>query len=141
IVLGIDRHVRTHRISSPRDRAMLAAGAPNACNLCHLDRSVRWTRDELHLPGGGESDTNAGETWLASKQPAIRLVAASAYTRAPKLAKFAWGALVRGLDDPLPYVRAWTLIAIEGVVGHTVDVDVRAPSAKRRAQIAKLVAP
>ena len=26
---------------------MYAAAAPNACNLCHLDRSVQWTLDEL----------------------------------------------------------------------------------------------
>jgi hypothetical protein len=33
--------VRSHRIDVPR------AEAPNACNLCHLDRSLRWTAERL----------------------------------------------------------------------------------------------
>src|SRR5439155_673042 len=41
LVMGIDRFVRTHRISSPSDPAQLAA--TNACNLCHLDRSIACT--------------------------------------------------------------------------------------------------
>jgi hypothetical protein len=40
LVMGIDRYVRTHRISSPTNATLLAEGAPNACNLCHLDRPI-----------------------------------------------------------------------------------------------------
>ncbi len=35
--------VRSHRIDSPRVRE----GMPNACNLCHLDRTLAWTAQKL----------------------------------------------------------------------------------------------
>jgi hypothetical protein len=31
---------------------MLEVGAPNACNLCHLDRSIRWTLAALDTGWG-----------------------------------------------------------------------------------------
>jgi hypothetical protein len=123
IVMGIDRYVRTHRISSPTTPQLLAEGSPNACNLCHLDRPIEWTLDELDR--GWETklakrvstkaygrDTAVGEAWLASKSPAIRLVATQAYARSPKLAAFVMSQLQKGLEDPLAYVRAWTTFAL-----------------------------
>lgn len=123
LVMGIDRYVRTHRISSPTNAALLAEGAPNACNLCHLDRPIAWTRGELRagwtvrLPASIEDaygDAAVGDVWLASKTPAIRLVAAHAYARSP-LGRYALDALRRGLTDPLPYVRAWMQLALDEI--------------------------
>lgn len=115
IVMGIDRYVRTHRISSP---TTLAAAAPNACNLCHLDRSFAWARDELRRgwdvkTRADASDTPAGERWLAQKSPAIRLIATQAYARSPYFAD-----LRPGLTDALAYVRAWTKFAIDEARSH-----------------------
>ncbi len=147
IVMGIDRYVRSHRISSPGDRTMLGAGAPNACNLCHLDRSIQWTVDELRaryeVPldarrWRGDLDANVGEVWLASPQPAIRLIAAAAYARSP-LGRAALPELRKLLDDPLPHVRVWALFAIEDILGHKLaDYDPRASAQARRVQLAKL---
>lgn len=39
--------IRSHRIDSPSATASLATGKPNACNLCHLDRSMAWTAEWL----------------------------------------------------------------------------------------------
>jgi hypothetical protein len=39
--------VRSHRIDSPNAAATLASGKPNACNLCHLDRTLAWTSEQL----------------------------------------------------------------------------------------------
>jgi Cytochrome c552/Cytochrome c554 and c-prime len=39
--------IRSHRIDSPNVRLSQLAGRPNACNLCHLQRSLGWTRDYL----------------------------------------------------------------------------------------------
>ncbi len=123
LVMGIDRYVRTHRISSPTNAKLLAEAAPNACNLCHLDRSIAWTRDELRagwdvrLPASiadAYGDESVGDVWLAAKSPAIRLVAAHAYARSP-LGRYALDALRRGLADPLPYVRAWMGFAIDEI--------------------------
>jgi hypothetical protein len=41
------RAVRSHRIESPSVERTLATGRPNACNLCHLDRSLEWTSSWL----------------------------------------------------------------------------------------------
>lgn len=128
IVLGIAGHVRTHRIGR-------AGGSePNACNLCHLDRSFAWTTDELRRGWAarvdlGRDDTPVGEFWLTSKQPALRLVAAAAYARS-KLGRSALPQLARLLEDPLPHVRAWAVFAVEDILGRKLrdsEYDPRAP--------------
>jgi hypothetical protein len=124
VVMGVDRYVRTHRISSPTNPRLLADAAPNACNLCHLDRSIDWTLAELRAGWGvrlvpklartRDRDASAGDAWLASPSPAIRLIAAHAYARSP-LGRFAVRDIERGLSDPLPYVRAWMRFALEEI--------------------------
>ncbi len=44
--------IRSHRITSPVARE----DVPNACNLCHLDRSLEWTRRALEAKWGAERD-------------------------------------------------------------------------------------
>jgi hypothetical protein len=151
LVMGIDHVVRTHRISSPNDRAMLAAAAPNACNLCHLDRSIAWTAVELRRgyeikldPRGwkayGDVERPVGEVWLASKEPAVRLLAAAAYGRSP-LGKFQLPALVKGLSDPQPHLRVWTMFALEDILGRKLtlaEYDPRAAPETRARQVLAL---
>ena len=148
VTMGIDRVVRTHRISSPGDARMLRAAAPNACNLCHLDRTLQWTVDELaarhdlrfDVAGWPALDDNVGETWLASAEPAVRLVAMQAYARSP-LGRPMLPQIMRGLDDPLAYMRVWTLFAVEDVLGRKLrdaEYDPRAPAQERRRQLARL---
>lgn len=38
---------RSHRIQVPDLAGSVGTGKPNACNLCHLDKSLGWTRDRL----------------------------------------------------------------------------------------------
>jgi hypothetical protein len=126
VVMGVDRYVRTHRISSPTDPRILATAGPNACNLCHLDRPISWTLAELR--GGwdvnlspardayGSDEASVGDVWLSSKSPAVRLIAAHAYARSP-LARYALADIRKGLDDRLPYVRMWTRFAVEAIMG------------------------
>jgi hypothetical protein len=40
---GLLKSMRSHRISVPDVAATVATGRPNACNLCHLDKSLGWT--------------------------------------------------------------------------------------------------
>lgn len=44
---GVLKAIRSHQISSPDVGVELATGRPNACNLCHLDRSLGWTAKHL----------------------------------------------------------------------------------------------
>jgi predicted CXXCH cytochrome family protein len=38
---------RSHRIQNPEIKDSLGTGKPHACNLCHLDRSLGWTQEQL----------------------------------------------------------------------------------------------
>ncbi len=150
LTAGVSRFVRSHRISSPSDPRMLAAAAPNACNLCHLDRSIAWTVAQLpawgaprlvpddawRLAYGGRLDAPLGPAWLASASGTARITAAAAYARAP-LGTAALPLLVRRLDAAVAYDRMFTLFAIEDLLGRrltTDEYDPLAPPAKRRAQ-------
>ena len=45
--LGLMKAMRSHTIDSPNVATTVATGRPNACNLCHLDRSLAWTSKHL----------------------------------------------------------------------------------------------
>jgi predicted CXXCH cytochrome family protein len=72
--------IRSHQISSPRLAASVQQGVPNACNLCHLDKTLAWTRE--HLPNQNEpvelSDeqrqTSAALLWLLKGDAAQRVI-------------------------------------------------------------------
>lgn len=42
------KSIRSHEIDVPRVSDSLDVGRPNACNLCHMDRSLGWTAQALH---------------------------------------------------------------------------------------------
>ena len=57
---GILKATRSHVVSSPSVAETLSTGRPNACNLCHLDKSLKWTSGNLkewfnHSPPSDES--------------------------------------------------------------------------------------
>jgi hypothetical protein len=65
---GLLKTIRSHQISSPSVKANLDTGRPNACNLCHLDKTLGWTSESL-------------EKWYGTPKPELtedeRSVAAS----------------------------------------------------------------
>jgi predicted CXXCH cytochrome family protein len=153
IVAGVSSFVRSHRISSPSDPVMLAAGAPNACNLCHLDRSIAWTVRELDRGWGahlapdatwrasyGDLDAAIGPAWLASASGQIRITAAAAYARSP-LGRAALASLELLLEDPDAYDRMWSLFAVEDVLGRRLkpaELDPLADQTTRARQVEAL---
>jgi predicted CXXCH cytochrome family protein len=44
---GLLRAVRSHQIDRPSVQSDLKAGRPNACNLCHADKTLQWTAQHL----------------------------------------------------------------------------------------------
>ena len=44
---GLTKAIRSHTITSPDAAVSFATGRPNACNVCHLDRSLGWAADHL----------------------------------------------------------------------------------------------
>ncbi|MCA8923170.1 MAG: ammonia-forming cytochrome c nitrite reductase subunit c552 [Planctomycetes bacterium] len=140
-VQGLDGVIRTHRIGSPTNVDMLRQGAPNACNLCHLERSLGWTLAALARDWGAEIEPQAdwaagygrdleapvGEVWLQHEVPVMRLVAASAWGHSP-LGRGALPLLLAALDDPNPVNRMFALFAVERVLGRKLADDEYRPT-------------
>lgn len=85
ITYGVMEAHRTHDISVPRPGDTIAFGKPNACNQCHLDKSVNWAVRELARLWPKSSAVSAPSSDPSFDQPeAARAVAAG-------------DALVRGL--------------------------------------------
>jgi hypothetical protein len=150
--LGLDALVRTHRVSLPVEEAMVASGAPTACNLCHLDKSLNWTLQELRQGwgrevrspsrSGSQNDRPVGEAWLASNDSHLRLLASQSYARSP-LGKARLPELIRSLNDPEPINRVFHARAVESVWGRKLsraEYELTAPPAVRAAQIERLLA-
>jgi hypothetical protein len=137
IVQGITEVVRSHHISSPGDGGMMGPSMPNACNLCHLDRSTAWTVEQLSARWGvsivaATSDVPAGQAWLRADGRDTRLIAMDALSRSGPSALIP---LLGALDDPVAYDRMRALMAVEAVLGRRLSVDEFDPIAepKRRA--------
>jgi predicted CXXCH cytochrome family protein len=60
--------IRSHRIDSPSARRTAEYGRPNACNLCHVDRTLAWT-DETLRKWYGENATGAGSATHGAEAP------------------------------------------------------------------------
>jgi predicted CXXCH cytochrome family protein len=64
---GVLKAIRSHQVSSPKVADELATGRPNACNLCHLDKPLAWTANQLAhwyrqpLPDLSKDQTEVGD--------------------------------------------------------------------------------
>ena len=142
---GLLKTIRSHQISSPSVKESIETGRPNACNLCHLDRTLAWTSDYLERWYGtpkvtlGSDDTSiaASLQWLLRGDAGLRAVVAQAMAWGPAQAASGtdWMApfLAPLLDDPYDAVRfvaSRTLRALPGFA--SLEYDFVAPSAARR---------
>jgi predicted CXXCH cytochrome family protein len=109
--------MRSHRISNPSVGDSVRFGKPNACNLCHLDRTLKWTSQHLAdwydtpEPDLNEDDGRiaASLLWLLKGNAATRIIAAWHLGWRPALESSAndWqGAFLAPLlEDPYSAVR------------------------------------
>jgi hypothetical protein len=151
---GLDQLIRSHRISHPVEEVMVKEGSANACNVCHLDKSMRWTLDELNNGWGkkiepqedwavySRLDEPVGRLWLQGTDNHLRLIAAQCYARSP-LGKKMLPELLRALNDPEPLNRVFTQCAVQRVRGQKphelLAVDITDTPANRQAQIEALI--
>jgi hypothetical protein len=49
---GLMKGMRSHRIDVPTVSSTVDTGRPNACNLCHVDRSLGWAAEQLQAGWG-----------------------------------------------------------------------------------------
>lgn len=153
---GLMKAMRTHRIDVPDARSTASTGRPNACNACHLDRSLGWAADQLQARYGiappeldadqrevpaawllalrGDAGQRALIAWAAGWAPAI---AASREADLPALL----GVLMDDPYDAVRYIAERSLRSLPGLALDRAALDydfVRAPN--QRAPVAARVA-
>ncbi|MGD9636431.1 MAG: cytochrome c3 family protein, partial [Pirellulales bacterium] len=121
--------IRSHLIASPTVNSGAARGAPNACNLCHLDKTLTWTADQLAAWYGRDQPklddeqqtVPAGLLWMLKGNAAQRVIAAwhVGWQPAQEAAGTGWMAPVAAqlLADPygvVRYVAAQSLRTLPG---------------------------
>lgn len=57
---GLLKAIRSHGLVSPSVQSSLATGRPNACNQCHLDRTLDWAGEHL-------------EAWYGQPRPTLSM--------------------------------------------------------------------
>ena len=117
--------VRSHRITRPSVEPDRPGLAPNACNSCHLDRSLAWTARWLEQWYGQRTaaarqapEPTAGLPPARPEAAALALLTGDAATRVVVAAQLGWAParsvsgsgwqaqlLVAALDDPYAAVR------------------------------------
>lgn len=105
---GLLKASRSHQVTSPNAKESRQAGRPNACNLCHLDRSIDWTESELakrtttttglRVNGPGAlSEAAAGVVWTLAGDAGQRALVAYAMGWKP-------AQRTAGVDWMIPYL-------------------------------------
>ena len=110
---GLLKTIRSHQISSPSVQATLDTGRPNACNLCHLDRTLGWTADAIakwygtaRPPLAEDDETVAAAVgWLLKGDAGQRAIVAQAMGWAPaqRASGAGWLAPYLALTEKDPY--------------------------------------
>jgi hypothetical protein len=141
---GLLKTIRSHQISSPSVEATLVTGRPNACNLCHLDKTLEWTASALNRWYGTAGPT-LGEDHKAIAAALVDLLEGDAGQRAIAAQSMGWrpAQLASGtdwmapylallLDDPYDAVRFIAARSLRSLPGfETLALDFAAPARAR----------
>ena len=114
---GLLKAIRSHTIETPNIATTLKTGRPNACNLCHLDKTLDWTAEHLakrtnkpktNVPPIHKT-TAASVVWLLNGEAGQRALAAwhMGWEPALKISGTGWQSpiLADSLNDPYSAVR------------------------------------
>ena len=109
--------LRSHQIQSPSALRSIKYGVPNACNLCHLDKTLEWTQGylnkrynhELSPLTDDQKNISAWILWMLKGDAAQRAIAAwhGSWEPAKIASGTEWTApyLIKLLNDPYGVVR------------------------------------
>jgi predicted CXXCH cytochrome family protein len=109
--------IRSHQIGSPDLAASVKNGVPNACNLCHLDKTLAWTQENLvdwygyerHTMLAEQEKVSAAVVWMLKGDAAQRVITAwhAGWKPAQETSGSDWLApfVARLIDDPYGVVR------------------------------------
>ncbi len=143
---GLLKAIRSHQIDSPTVAASLQTGRPNACNLCHLDKTLSWTAGHLNQWYGHPQPTLTEEQqsvaasvlWLLKGDAGQRalLTWGMGWKPAQHASKTEWLApfVAERLTDPYDAVRIIAYRTLRGLPGFgSFDYDFLAPADEREA--------
>ncbi len=114
---GLLKASRSHTVTSPAVTTELSTRRPNACNLCHLDRTLEWSAGWLQRWWGIEAPSLTAEqrrvaaapAWLLRGDAGLRALAAWHFAWEPALeasgSDWEGPLLAPALDDPYDAVR------------------------------------
>ena len=141
---GLLKAIRSHKIDSPTVAGSVRIGRPNACSLCHLDKTLAWTGSYLSSwYGHPEAELSekqrmvaAGPMWLLSGDAGQRALIAwhMGWQPAKRASGQGWMApfLAYTLDDPYPAVRYVSKRSLRRLSGfNDFDYDFIAPRKQR----------
>ncbi|MGB0716722.1 MAG: ammonia-forming cytochrome c nitrite reductase subunit c552, partial [Phycisphaerae bacterium] len=147
---GLHKAVRSHQIDSPTVIASLETGRPNACNQCHLDKTMAWAAEHLEQwydqpqppLSADESAVAASALWMLKGDAGQRALMAwsMGWPDAVEASGDWWLApyLMQGMTDPYDAVR---LIAYRSLKAQDafaeLPYDFVADQASRRHSLAK----
>ena len=151
---GLGRMVRTHRIVNPIDRDLIEANQVNACNLCHLDKSIDWTLkylNEWYDPNFKVSEEAMARYYVSRKEPVVHewMKSDHAPTRIATAGAIARRKAVFALPDLLDQLTVeeygYNQRAMQKAVDEILGIKIRdkgfhyyAPVAKRKAIMEQL---
>ena len=147
---GLLKTIRSHTISSPTAAETAEWGRPNACNLCHLDKTLAWTADQLRdwygtpVPPLTEDDRTVAASllWILQGDGGLRAITAQSMGWLPAQTASGTGWMVphlgEALGDPYDAVRFIAARSLRSLPGYAnLDFDFVGP---RQARIDAAVA-
>jgi hypothetical protein len=142
---GLLKTIRSHQISSPSVASTIATGRPNACNLCHLDKTLAWTGEAL-ASWYGQPEAPLDADTRAISAALLSVLRGDAGERAIVAQAMAWppAQAVSGTDWMLPHLAQLLddpYDAVRYIAGRSLrtlpafaafDDDFAAPADRRR---------
>lgn len=141
---GLLKAIRSHTISSPSVAETVEVGRPNACNLCHLDKTLTWTGDAMNAWYGtarpalteSESEVAASLLWMLKGDAGLRALTAWNLGWGPAQAASGTSWMVPHLaelmNDPYEAIRYIAYRSLRSLPGYeTLDYDYLAAQPER----------
>jgi len=127
---GLLKAVRSHTVSSPSVTETTEVGRPNACNLCHLDKTLDWTGQALNewygtvrpVLSAEESSVAASLLWMLQGDAGSRALTAWSlgWQPAQEASGTSWMVphLTELLNDPYDAVRYISYRSLRSLPGY-----------------------
>ena len=149
---GLLKTMRSHTISSPTATETAELDRPNACNLCHLDKTLGWTADRLQdwygtpVPVLSDDDRTVAASllWILSGDAGLRALTAQSMGWAPaqEASGTSWMVphLGEALGDRYDAVRFIAARALGSLPGYAnLEYDFVAPEQARVATAVRVL--